>query len=193
MGNIDLPSIINSIGSNVIHDVELELEEVNAEAVLLLRGEGPLVLASKITVDWFRTYLYLGYAVLYTCAVNKLIFKDVFGWGIGLWLIGYILGFVFFAFVPISLIGWYIMPIAILITFWVLLKKIKSESFQHYFFVAIGWTIIAVVFDYLFLVLLLKPADGYYKLDVYLYYALTFVLPLVVGWHKARKYEKSNQ
>jgi len=36
----------------------------------------------------------------------------------------------------------------------------------------------------LFIVKAFKPADGYYKLDVYLYYALTFALPLIVGWRK---------
>ncbi len=116
--------------------------------------------------------------------MNTQLLKDTLGWGVGLWLIGYVLGFAFFAFVPAALIGWVIMPIGILLTLWVLLKKIKSEVFQHYALMAIAWTIIAIVFDYLFLVLLLKPADGYYKLDVYLYYALTFILPLAVGWYK---------
>jgi len=46
------------------------------------------------------------------------------------------------------------------------------------------WTIIAVVFDYIFIVKLLKPLDFYYKLDVYLYYSLTFILPILVGWRK---------
>lgn len=118
--------------------------------------------------------------------MEKSFYKDALGWGIGLWLIGYVLGFVFFAFVPVSLIGWFIMPIAILITLWILLKKIGGGSFQHYILVAIAWTIIAVVFDYLFLVVLLKPADGYYKLDVYIYYTLTFILPLTIGWYKTR-------
>lgn len=111
---------------------------------------------------------------------------DTLAWGIGVWLIGYVLGFVFFAFVPASLIGWAIMPIGVLITLWVLLKKIKSNSFQHFVLIAIAWTGIAIVFDYLFLVLLLNPADGYYKLDVYIYYALTFILPLTIGWYKTR-------
>lgn len=118
--------------------------------------------------------------------MNTSLIKNILGWGLLLWFIGYVLGFVFFAFVPASLIGWVIMPIGIVITLLVLLKKIKNDSFQHYVFVAIGWTIIAIVFDYLFLVLLLKPADGYYKLDVYLYYLLTFMLPLTVGWYKNR-------
>lgn len=116
--------------------------------------------------------------------MNTTLYKDALGWGFVLWLIGYILGFAFFAFVPASLIGWVIMPIGILITLWVLLKKVESESFQHYVLVASVWTIIAIVFDYLFLVMLLKPAAGYYKLDVYIYYASTFILPLIIGWYK---------
>jgi hypothetical protein len=120
----------------------------------------------------------------YTCVVNTRFLKDAFGWGFLLWLIGYILGFVLFAFVPASLIGWVIMPIGTLITLWVLLKKIKSDSFQYYLLMGATWTLVAILFDYVFLVLLLKPADGYYKLDVYLYYTLTFVLPVIVGWSK---------
>ncbi len=125
--------------------------------------------------------------------MNKQLYKDALGWGVGLWLIGYILGFAFFAFVPASLIGWVIMPIGVLITLWVLLKKIKSESFQYYVSVAFAWTVIAIVFDYLFLVMLLKPADGYYKPDVYIYYALTFILPLAIGWYKTRVQKVATQ
>jgi hypothetical protein len=61
---------------------------------------------------------------------------------------------------------------------------VKGTSFKYYLIVAIIWTLIAVAFDYLFIVKLLKPADGYYKLDVYLYYIFTFILPLLVGRKK---------
>jgi len=67
-----------------------------------------------------------------------------------------------------------------------LFKKIAGDSFQYYFVLAVIWTLIAVAFDYVFIVKLFKPTDGYYKLDVYLYYVLTFVLPLIVGWRKQR-------
>lgn len=116
--------------------------------------------------------------------MNKQILENTLGWGFILWLIGYVLGMVLFALVPTSMLGWVIMPIGIIITLWVLIKKIKSSSLQHYFLIAIVWTLIAIVLDYIFLVKMLKPADGYYKLDVYLYYALTFILPLIVGWYK---------
>ncbi|MFA5935310.1 MAG: hypothetical protein WC787_00425 [Patescibacteria group bacterium] len=125
--------------------------------------------------------------------MNKQFYKDAFGWGFALWFIGYVLGIVLFAFVPPSLLGWIIMPIGILITLWVLLKKVKSTSFQHHALIAITWTLIAIVFDYVFLVLIFKPADGYYKLDVYIYYALTLLLPLIVGWRKSMTSTKGSR
>jgi len=116
--------------------------------------------------------------------MTKQFFKDAFGWGFILWLIGYALGMILFSIVPLSTIGWIIMPIGTIITLWVLFKKVRGDSFRYYAFLAVVWALIAIVFDYFFLVKAFKPADGYYKLDVYLYYALTFVLPLVAGWRK---------
>ncbi|MCL5090667.1 MAG: hypothetical protein M1514_01515 [Patescibacteria group bacterium] len=116
--------------------------------------------------------------------MNKQLLKDGLGWGFLLWLVGYILGIVFFMLVPPSMIGFVVMPIGIVITLWVLFKKIGSKSFNHYLLLAITWTAVAVIFDYLFLVKAFKSTN-YYKLDVYLYYLLTFVLPLLVGWRKS--------
>ena len=116
--------------------------------------------------------------------MNRQFYKDALGWGFILWLIGYALGIILFSSVPLSMIGWIILPIGTAITLWVLFRKVTSEAFQYYLFLAVSWTLIAVVFDYFFLVKVFKPTDGYYKLDVYLYYILTFVLPLIVGWRK---------
>lgn len=118
--------------------------------------------------------------------MNKKTLIDTLGWGFLIWLIGYVLGIALFAFVPASLIGWVIMPIGIIVTLFILFKKIKSTSLNYYLMLAVAWTIIAVVFDYFLLVKLFKPADGYYKLDVYIYYALTFILPLAVGFLKTK-------
>ncbi len=119
--------------------------------------------------------------------MTKSFLNDSFKWGFILWLIGYVLGIVLFPFLSPSLLGWLIMPIGILVTLWVLRKKVKVSSFQHYFLLAVIWTLIAIIFDYFLLVKLFKPADGYYKFDVYLYYALTFILPVLVGWKKSYK------
>ncbi len=113
---------------------------------------------------------------------KQIILNNIF-WGFILWLFGYILGIVFFAFVPKDQIGFYILPFGTALTLWVLLKKIKREEFLCYIGVGMFWTLIAVILDYLFIVKLFKSAD-YYKPDVYLYYALTFVLPILVGWYK---------
>lgn len=123
----------------------------------------------------------------YHHAMMKHFLKDACGWGLALWGFGYVLGIVFFAIVPHSIIGWIIMPIGILVTLWVLVKKVKAGSFQYYLYLAIVWTLIAIIFDYFFLVKVFKPADGYYKVDVYLYYGITFFLPLLVGWKKVSK------
>lgn len=119
--------------------------------------------------------------------MNKQFLKDAFLWGFVLWLIGYALGIVFFPIVPSAMIGWAIMPIGTPITLWVLFKKTKGADFNYYLKLAVVWTAIAIVFDYLFLVQVFKPADGYYKLDVYVYYVLVFVLPLITGWIKRNK------
>ena len=122
--------------------------------------------------------------------MNRQLLKDTLGWGFLLWLCGYVLGIILFMFVPISMVGWIIMPIGTVVTVWVLLKKIKINYFRHYISLAFIWTLIAISFDYLFFVSVFKPADGYYKLDVYVYYLFTFILPLLLGFIK-NKYEKS--
>lgn len=113
--------------------------------------------------------------------------KDSLGWGFGLWLIGYILGILLFFVLPSSWIGWAILPVGIVITVWVLLRKVTATTLQHYVVLAVVWALIAVVFDYLLIVKAFSPPDGYYKPDVYLYYALTFIMPLVVGRLKVSK------
>ena len=119
--------------------------------------------------------------------MNRQLLKDGIGWGFLLWLIGYVLGIILFTIVPFSVVGWVIMPFGISITIWVLLKKIKSKHFQYYLLLALIWTSLAITLDYFFLVKVFKPADGYYKLDVYLYYTFAFILPLIIGWGKQKR------
>ncbi|MEK7543571.1 MAG: hypothetical protein AAB557_01755 [Patescibacteria group bacterium] len=118
--------------------------------------------------------------------MNGSFLKDTFGWGFLLWLVGYILGILLFMLVPPSMIGWIIMPVGTIITVWILRKKIEGSTFYYYLLVGGVWTMIAILCDYLFLVKVFKPTDGYYKLDVYLYYLLTFLLPPFIGWKKLK-------
>ena len=124
--------------------------------------------------------------VCYNFLMNRKTLIDLFGWGFLLWLIGYGLGIILFTLVPPSAIGWIITPFGIAITLFVLFKKIAAISLAYYLMISIAWTLIAVICDYFFLVKAFNPADGYYKLDVYLYYFLTFFLPLAVGFLKTR-------
>ena len=115
---------------------------------------------------------------------DKQFYKDSFGWGFVLWLFGYILSIILFMVMSPTIIGWIIAPVATFATIWVLYRKIHSTSFQYYVKLAVVWTLLAVILDYFFIVKMFKPIDGYYKADVYLYYGLTFLLPLFAGWHK---------
>lgn len=108
---------------------------------------------------------------------------DAFGWGFVLWLVGYLLGIILFFVVPQDMIGWIILPIGTIITLWVLFIKIKGDSISYYLYLAITWTLVAIVFDYIFIIKALN-AEGYYKPDVYVYYVLIFILPLVAYLYK---------
>jgi len=101
-------------------------------------------------------------------------------WGFGLWLFGYILSMLLFAFVPPALLGWVITPFGITTTVWVLLRKMHFESREQVIFIGSVWVLIAIICDYFLLVKVFHPVGGYYKLDVYLYYLLTFTLPIIV-------------
>jgi len=82
--------------------------------------------------------------------MNRQLLKDSFGWGFILWLIGYILGIVLFFVLPSSLIGWDIMPIGVVVTLWVLMRRVTVNLLQHFVMLAGAWTVIAVVLDYVF-------------------------------------------
>ncbi len=122
---------------------------------------------------------------------QKKIILNTFFWGFILWLFGYVLGIIFFAFVPQEVLGWYIMPFGLAATLWVLFKKVTRESFVCYVGLGVVWLILAVVLDYIFLVKMLA-AVNYYKLDVYVYYLTTLILPILVGWYKIRKIKINN-
>lgn len=120
--------------------------------------------------------------------MTKHLVKDALGWGVALWLIGYVLGIMLFAFVPANLIGWIILPIGVVITLWIAFRRVKGDTLGYFCLVALVWLLIAVLGDYLFIVKAFHPADGYYKLDVYLYYALTLGIPLVAGWRRTLRH-----
>lgn len=118
--------------------------------------------------------------------MNRQFIINNFGWGVGLWLFGYLLSIILFFFVPPSFIGWVLMPIGIFATLWVLQTRIKTQDLFQYFVIGAVWLLIAVLLDYVFIVRALNPADGYYKPAVYIYYALTLLLPVGFGIYRRK-------
>jgi hypothetical protein len=108
-------------------------------------------------------------------------FIDTVGTGAVLWAIGYALGMVLFAFVHVAIIGWIIIPIMVPITAYASFWRLKTaKSISYILVVATAWTVVAVAFDYAFLVSAFN-VQNYYDFDVMIYYALTFLLPALIG------------
>lgn len=123
--------------------------------------------------------------------LSRCLIRDALLWGVALWLVGYALGIAFFFVLPTTLIGWSIMPVGLLIMLWVLLTRMDYDSVAQYAVLGVVWTAIAVALDYEFIVQLLSPTDGYYKLDVYLYYLFTLLVPPLVGWWRCSRHWSS--
>ncbi|MEN6516795.1 MAG: hypothetical protein ABFC38_01215 [Methanospirillum sp.] len=111
---------------------------------------------------------------------------DTVGLGAALWLFGYLASLLLF-FSPFSgTMGWIIAavfaPVTIAITWWWFRDRVLPLS--YYIGVGAVWTVIAVVLDYLFIVQLFGAA--YYGPDVFVYYTLTFLIPVGVGLYLRR-------
>lgn len=111
------------------------------------------------------------------------VFKDTAGLGIFFWLLGYLAGIVLF-FTPFAgSMGWIILvlftPFTIVVTWWWFRPR-ERLSLRYYAGVGIFWMLVAVVLDYLFIVLLFR-SSAYYSLHIFLYYALMFLIPVGVG------------
>ena len=117
------------------------------------------------------------------------ILKDTAGPGILFWLAGYVVGIVLF-FTPFKeSMGWIMLvaftPFTIAVTWWWFRQR-EHLSLQYYAGVGVVWALIAVVLDYLFIVMLFG-STAYYSLHIYLYYALMVFIPVGVGMYLDRK------
>jgi hypothetical protein len=112
--------------------------------------------------------------------------KDILGLGTVLWLFGYLVSLALFFSPFAGIMGWIITavftPVTIVITWWWF--RARDLPLTYYTRVGLAWTVIAIIFDYLFIVSLFQAT--YYGPDVFVYYALTFLIPIGVGLYLAR-------
>ena len=115
--------------------------------------------------------------------------KDTAGLGTGLWLLGYLASLLLFFSPYAGIMGWILLvvctPVTIAVAWWWF--KARDLALSYYAGVGAAWTVITVVLDYLFIVLLFQA--NYYDIDVFVYYAVTFLIPVGVGLYiiRARK------
>ena len=108
--------------------------------------------------------------------------KDTVGLGTALWLIGYLASLVLFFSSYAVVMGWILLviftPVTIAITYlW--FRRREHLSLKYFSEVGVAWVLIAVVLDYLFIVLIFQAT--YYGPDVFVYYAVTFLIPVGIG------------
>jgi hypothetical protein len=113
---------------------------------------------------------------------------DTLGAGIVLWVIGYAAAMVLFLFVPATAIGLIVLPIMIPVTVYFSYTRLRAGAKSVPYLVLVGatWALIAVALDYALLVNAFNVQD-YYDLDVSMYYALTFLVPVLVGLEYKRR------
>jgi hypothetical protein len=117
--------------------------------------------------------------------------KDTAGLGTFLWLIGFLASLVLF-FSPFAAdMGWILLsiftPITVAIAWW-WFKDRESLPLRYYAGVGVAWMVIAIVLDYLFIVLMFQAT--YYGPDVFVYYTVTFLIPMGVGLYLVRARNK---
>jgi hypothetical protein len=107
---------------------------------------------------------------------------DTIGLGLLLWFIGYVASIILFFFVPAAMIGWILFvlftPLLIAVTF----ARFRNRSLplRYYVIMAVTWVLIAIVADFIFIVLLFNPAS-YYHASVFVYYLEMILVPVIMG------------
>ena len=113
--------------------------------------------------------------------------KDTAGLGTALWLIGYLASLVLFFTPYAGIMGCILLavftPVTLAITWWWFRHR-EPHPVQYYAGVGVAWVLIAVVLDYLFIVLMFQTT--YYQPDVFVYYTFTFLIPVGVGLYLKR-------
>jgi hypothetical protein len=119
---------------------------------------------------------------------TRQVLKDTAVPGILFWLVGYLAGIVLFFTPYMNVMGWAMLvtftPFTIIVTWWWFRNR-GYLSMEYYAGVGIAWALIAVVLDYLFIVMLFH-STAYYSLHIWLYYALMFLIPVGVGMYLNR-------
>jgi hypothetical protein len=116
---------------------------------------------------------------------QMMMLTDTVGMGLGLWLLGLVLGMIAWSlgFAEAD-IGLFVLPFLVPVTFLAAHWRLAGKGGTSAYHVGVGlaWLVIALAFDY---VIIVKGFDfqGFYGLNEAIGYALTFLIPILVGEH----------
>jgi len=123
---------------------------------------------------------------------------DTIGFGFLLWLIGYFMGFFIITIpgypeimtIPVILTAFSLAVALVTAAFaYVRFRKRREVSWLYAFLVGIAWTTLAIVLDFIFIVLLFN-APSYYRPHIFIYYAITLVVPSAVSKYSSRQFSR---
>ena len=111
------------------------------------------------------------------------VLRDTLGMGFFLWLAGYLASMaVYFALPDYWFWGRVVLALYLPFAVAVTMRHFAGRTLPLRYFAAVGiaWSLAAIALDYPFIVLRFG-AFQYYSFDVYLYYALMFLIPFTYG------------
>jgi len=123
---------------------------------------------------------------------------DTIGFGFLMWLIGYFMGFFIITIpgypevmtIPVILTAFSLAVGLVTAAFaYVRFRKRREVSWIYAFLVGITWTILAIILDFILIVLLFN-APSYYRSHIFIYYAITLVVPSAVAKYSSRQFSR---
>jgi hypothetical protein len=109
--------------------------------------------------------------------------RDTIGMGAVLWLAGYLASMaVYFSTLNYAIWGRIILLFYIPAATWIAWRYFTGRDLSRTYYTGVGiaWSLIAVILDYPFIVLRFSARE-YYTPDVYIYYAVMFLIPAGIG------------
>lgn len=115
--------------------------------------------------------------------MKKYALVDTLIYGLVIWLVGFVLGMVLFPFVEISVMGWILMPVTLIVALLLSLRirrKRSAGAVSYFIGVGLSWVALSLILDYAILV---KgyDAENFYDVDIIIYYVGVLLIPILAS------------
>lgn len=116
-------------------------------------------------------------------SMKKYALVDTLVYGLVIWLVGFVLGMVLFPFVEISVMGWILMPVTLIVALFLSMRirrKRSAAAVSTFIGVGLSWVALSLILDYAILVKGYS-AENFYDVDIIIYYIGVLLIPIIVS------------